>query len=380
MRTIFAVTAIMLLLAGSAMAEQGITEDKILLGQSCVLQGYAASLGNGMSAGLNVYFDHINSQGGVQGRKIELITQDDGYEPLQAIKVTRDLVSNRQVFCLIGEVGTPTSKAVLPLVEQEQIPFVAPFTGAELLRSPFKKWVVNVRGSYNQEMEKLAEYLCDKQGMKRIACFYQDDAYGKAGLGGIEKALTKRGLSLCGTGTYQRNSLAIQTGLASIRSSKPEAVVMVGAYTPCAAFIKSAKAPPEMQGVAYCNISFVGTEALKKALGDAAEGCIVSQVVPYPWDQSIPMIKEYTQMMTEAGRKGEIGFVSLEGFMAAKFFCQVMDKIEGEPTREKFVQCVETVGKFDLGGVELGFGPSDHQGMDKVFLVRFDDGKIALAE
>ena len=363
-------------LTHSALAEDGVTADKILLGQSCALKGPAAALGSGMMLGLNVYFDRINAAGGVAGRKIELKSINDGYEPAQATLVSSTLIEKMKVFLLIGEVGTPTSKAVVPLCDKSKVPFVGPFTGAELLRNPFDRYVVNLRASYFQETEKLAEVLVDKKGLKKIACFYQNDAYGQAGLTGIQQALERRGLTLVSTGTYERNTLAVAKGLADVAAGSPDAVVMIGAYAPCAEFIKAARANEAMKAATLCNISFVGTEALLAAVGAAGDGIIVSQVVPYPWDISLPAVKEYQADMKAAGHEAEIGFVSLEGYLTARMFTQVLQKLDGEPTREAFLETVEKTGSFDLGGITLKFGPEDHQGLDDVFLTVFKDGKV----
>ena len=311
-----------LMLCGPAWCEDGISESEIVLGQSCALSGPAEALGTGMRAGLTAYFSQVNAGGGVNGRQIRLISKDDGYEPDRAITNTRDLINTDKVFLLIGEVGTPTSKAVVPMAEEAKVPFFGPFTGAEFLRHPFKKYVINVRGSYNQEMEELAKLLVDKKGLKKIACFYQNDGYGQAGLSGITSALQKRGMELVATGTYERNSVAVKSGLMKIRKAKPDAVVMVGAYKPCAEFIKLAK-KVKMTDVVYCNISFVGTAALSAELGDAGEGCVISQVVHFPWDENVALIKEYTEAMKAHQPDAKIGFVSLEGYMVGKLFCMV---------------------------------------------------------
>lgn len=357
----------------------GVSATEVLLGQSCALDGPAKSLGTGMRDGLVAYFNTVNAKGGVKGKKIRLISVDDGYEPEKAIANARKLIEQDKVFLLIGEVGTPTSMAVVPLAEEAKVPFLAPFTGAEFLRNPFKKFVINIRGSYYQEMEKLAEFLVDKKGLKKIACFYQNDGYGQAGLTGIELALEKRSMKLVAKGFYERNTSAIKSGLMDIRSSAPEAIVMVGAYQPCAEFIKVAKEKLKMTDVLYCNISFVGTEALVKQMGAAGEGVIISQVVNYPWDKSIPLVKEYHAAMDEYRKNTpdtEVGFVSLEGFMAAKLFCQVLEKLPGEIGREEFIATISSVGTFDIGGVELKFGSNDHQGMDQVFLTTVKNGKV----
>jgi branched-chain amino acid transport system substrate-binding protein len=360
---------------GNTFAEDGVTPEEILLGQSCALTGPAGDLGTKMRTGLEAYFSKVNESGGVNGRKIRLISKDDGYEPDMAIKTTRELIEKDKVFLLIGEVGTPTSKAVVPIAEEAKVPFFGPFTGAEFLRNPFKKYVINVRGSYYQEMERLAQYLVDEKGLKKIACFYQNDSYGQAGLSGIEIALEKRGLKLVATGTYERNTVAIKGGLLDIRKASPDAVVMVGAYQPCAEFIKLAK-KVGMTDVVYCNISFVGTGSLKKELGEAGEGCIISQVVSFPHDESILLVAEYNDAMKKYQPATAPGFVSLEGYMVGKLFCMAAKDVKGDLTRESLISAIENTGVFDLGGVVLKFGPNDHQGMDEVFLTIIKGGDI----
>jgi ABC-type branched-subunit amino acid transport system substrate-binding protein len=363
------------LCSGVFAADPGVSEKEIVLGQSCALSGPASSLGSGMKAGLEAYFAKLNAEGGINGKSVKLVSKDDGYEPAKAIKNTNELIDQEKVFLLIGEVGTPTSKAAVPIAEGKKVPFFGPFTGAEFLRNPFKKYVINYRGSYYQEMERLAQYLVDKQGLKKIACFYQNDGYGQAGLSGIVKALKKRNLELVATGTYERNTVAVKGGLLKIKKGNPDAVVMVGAYKPCAAFIKLAK-KVGMKKTVYCNISFVGTKALMKELGAAGEGCIISQVVTFPYDQSVAVVKEYTETMQKFKPDVETGFVSLEGYLVGKFFAQAASKVKGELTREGLIQAVQSTGTFDLGGITLKLGANDHQGMDDVFLTIIKDGKI----
>jgi branched-chain amino acid transport system substrate-binding protein len=350
-----------------ANAENVIAQDPIVLGQSCALTGPAKNLGLEMRAGLLAAFSRVNDSGGIVGRDILLISKDDGYEPDRAVKNTRYFIEDEHVFMVIGEVGTPTSKAVVPIIEQSQVPFFAPFTGAEFLRAPFRNYVVNVRASYFQEMEKLASYLIDTLKIQRIACFYQNDSYGFAGLQGIRNALSKRGLDLVSQGTYERNTVAVLGGLRDVQKGDPEAIVMVGAYSACAEFIKLSKTKYKGKQV-YCNISFVGTESLKKALGRYGENVIVSQVVPYPEDRSTPLIDEYIESMAKYQHDMPISFTSLEGYIAGKLFAQIARSVKGELTREKFITTMESLGRFDLGGVVLQFGPNDHQGMDDIYL------------
>lgn len=367
-------------LVAAAGADPGVTANEIVVGQTCALGGPAQSLGQNMQAGIQAAFAHVNAGGGINGRQVRLVSKDDGYEPDQAVANTRALLDQDQVFLLIGGVGTPTAKAIVPLTDAAGVPFFGPFTGAEFLRSPFNRNVVNVRGSYFQEMEAQAAYLVDKLGYQRIACFYQNDGYGKAGLEGIEKALARRNLTLAATGTYERNTTAVKGGLMSVKGGDPQAVVMVGTYQPCAEFIKLAKSIG-MTGVTYTNISFVGTDALVAELGEAGEGVIISQVVCYPWDTKVPLVAEYTASLAKHVPTAQPGFVSLEGYMVGKLFCQAAAKCGGNLTRGAFLDALATTGTFDLGGVTLQFGPQDHQGMDTIYMTVIQGGKaVPLAD
>jgi len=151
---------------------------------------------------------------------------------------------------------------------------------------------------------------------------------------------------------------------------------MVGASPACANFIRTAKHTMQMQNAVFCNISSVDANTLFKSLGNDHDVVIVSQIVPFPWDTSIPVIAEYHATLEAQNASDRVGFITLEGYLAAKFYCQVLESIEGLPTREGFLSTIEEIGRFDLGGVTLQFGPKDHQGMDEVHLTIFEDGEI----
>lgn len=349
--------------AGSVQAESR----PLVLGQSCALSGPAQNLGREMRAGLVAAFSQANDNGGIHGREITLLSRDDGYEPDEAVHNTKELISDDQVFALIGAVGTPTSMAVVPIVNEARIPFFGPFTGAEFLRTPFQPYIINIRASYFQEMEKLASYLIDKKKITRVACFYQNDSYGFAGLEGIERALAKRGRQLVSKGSYERNTVAVMGAMRDIYKAEPEAVVLVGAYTACAEFIKLSKNKVG-KDIVFCNISFVGTESLREALGSYGSGVVVSQVVPLPLNADISLIGEYHAAMAKYQHDAQISFTSLEGFIAGRLFVEIARAVPGELTRESFIKTMEEVGTFDLGGLHLQFGPQDHQGMDAIYL------------
>jgi len=361
--------SLLMILCGNAGATTEESRKTLILGQSCALSGPAKNLGLKMRAGIQAAFAEINDNGGIKGQTIHLRSKDDGYEPDRAIKNTLELIQDDQVFLLIGEVGTPTSKAVIPIIEQYKVPFFAPLTGAELLRTPPNPYIINIRGSYYQEMESLAAYLIDSLRLKRISCFYQNDSYGFAGLEGIKLALQKRKLQLVSVASYERNTVAVMGGLREIYKESPEAVVLVGTYAACAEFIKLSKAKQPGQRI-YGNISFVGTESLKEALGQYGEDVIVSQVVPFPWDDRVPLVRKYQQAMHKYQRNHPLGFISLEGYIAGKLFASIAEAVPGELTREKFIQTIQKTGSFNLGGVLLHFGEEYHQGMGTIELSR----------
>ena len=350
----------------SARAEPGVTDDKIVFGQSAAFDGPAAALGLGMREGILAAFNEANASGGVNGHKLELTSYDDGYEPERAIANTKRLINDDAVFALVGEVGTPTSNAAQPIATEAGVPFIGPFTGAGFLRDPALKNVINIRGSYGQETEAWIEHLTKDLNISKIAILYQDDTFGRAGLAGVQKAMDKRGMKLVAEGTYERNTTAVKTALLAIRAANPEAVVMVGAYKPCAEFIKLAR-KLKMDAV-FVNISFVGSNALAKELGPDGKGVVVTQVVPFPEDTSIPLVARYQKALKAANASAEFGFVSLEGYMVGELIIQALQKLQGPITRDGLLSTIKQVGTFDLGGVTLSYGPEDNQGMDQVFL------------
>jgi branched-chain amino acid transport system substrate-binding protein len=346
---------------GSAAAENGVTADSITFGQAAVLEGPASALGQGMRAGIQAAFDEVNARGGVHGRKLKLISRDDGYEPDRAIAETRKLIEEDKVFALIGPVGTPTSAAAQPIATAAKVPFLGPFTGAGFLRNPKLENVINLRASYGAETEAWIKHLTEDLKITKIAIFYQDDAFGRAGLDGVKAAMSKRGLELVEEATYERNTVAVKTALLALRRAAPEAIVMVGAYKPCAELIKLAH-KVDLNPV-FVNISFVGATALAKELGPEGKGVVVSQVVPFPWDTSLKVVADY-----QAAIKGAPDFVSLEGYLVGRLAIAALEKIGGEPTREGLLKVIKDTGKFDIGGLAMTFGPTKNEGLDQVFL------------
>ena len=360
------VPAFVLALCGSeASAEDGVGPDKIVFGQIAALDGPAKALGQGMRQGVLAAFEEANRAGGVRGRKLELKSADDGYEPEKMIEAMKKMLGEEKVFAIIGTVGTPTAKAGQPIATDAKVPFIGPFTGAEFLRKPYNRYVVNVRSSYFQETEAWIQHLTQDLGITKIAILYQDDTFGLARLDGVNAAMAKRNLSLVASGTFKRNTTAVKSALLDIMKSKPEAVVTVGPYKPIAEFIKLAR-QVKMDAV-FVAISFVGPDALAQELGSAGAGVIISQVVPFPGDKSVPVVAAYQAALKALALDAGPGFVSLEGYLVGRLAIEALKRIPGEPTREALLDAIANTGTFDLGGIELTYGPDKNQGSDRVF-------------
>jgi ABC-type branched-subunit amino acid transport system substrate-binding protein len=337
-------------------AQDGVSEKSVVVGQSAAFSGPAAQLGIQMRAGAKLWIDHVNASGGVHGRQVELRSRDDKYEANLAAENTRRFITEDRVFALFAYVGTPTSQASLPIFTEARVPFVAPFTGAELLRAPFNRYIFNVRASYYDETEAIVEHLT-RIGARRIAVFYQSDAYGQAGLDGTTRALAKRSLKVHSAGTVARNTADVAEAVKTINASQPDAVVMITAYGATAEFVRQMKKAGSL--ASYYTVSFVGSKALADALGNDGHGVTISQVVPFPWSPLTPIVKEYLDLARRAGNV-EINFSSLEGFIAAKVLTEGLRRAGRDLTRERFVAALESIGNLDLGGFGISFSATNH--------------------
>lgn len=330
-------------------------EGRIVLGQSAPLTGPSAQLGIQFNAGAKLYFDQQNALSG--RRTIEIHALDDGYEPDRCAENTRKLIAD-DVFALFGYIGTPTSLAALPLFNQAKVPFFAPFTGAESLRVPFNRLVFHVRASYYDETALITRQLTNL-GLKKIAVFYQNDAYGKAGLDGMTRALAAQKLAPHATATVERNSTDVAAAVQALAASGAESVVLVTAYASAAAFVRAMRKAGF--GGTFYNVSFVGTQALADALGADGAGVVVSQVVPSPYQSSRQITREFHEAIKKGGDKVQPNYSSLEGYLAARVFAEGLRQMpSGKPTREGLIAGIESLGTQQIGGFQVSFGVGDH--------------------
>ena len=354
-------------------SDAGAGENEIRFGMSTALTGPAADIGQEMRAGVELAFDEMNRAGGIRGRRLALIALDDGYEPSRTAPNMVELIDCERVLGVVGNVGTPTAVAALPVARERKVLFYGAFTGAGTLRrTPPERYVVNFRASYAQETGAMVDALVGVAGLRpeEVAFFTQRDAYGDAGFAGGIAALKRHGLedeTVVAHGRYERNTTAVESALAEIMTAavRPRAVIMVGAYAPCAAFVKLARA----NGLesTFLNVSFVGTQSLISALGAEGEGVIITQVVP-PLEADLPILARYRTALAASDHPGGESFGSLEGYVSAQVLCRALETLDAAPTRESIVDALERLGGFDLGlGVPLELGPEHHQACDRVW-------------
>ncbi|MFN3495063.1 MAG: ABC transporter substrate-binding protein [Hydrogenophaga sp.] len=349
------------------------TNNRILLGQSAAFTGAAAQLGIQFHAGAKLYFDQINAQGGVNQLRVEIAQLDDGYEPDRCAENTTKLI-NSDVFALFGYIGTPTSVAALPLATTAQVPFIAPFTGAMGLRQPFNRMAFHLRASYNDETALIVRNLTNL-GINRVGVFYQNDAYGRAGLDGVTLALGERRLEPVATATVERNTVDVAQAVSVLNAAKPQAVVQISAYKSCAAYIRAARAAG--YGGSFYNVSFVGTQALADELGKDGAGVVVSQVVPTPYRTTQPITREFLEAVAKGGNRVQPNFSTMEGYLAAKLFTEGLRRAGARPTRQSFISGMESIGELSLGGFSVSLSPTDHVASSFVGLSMLSgDGKV----
>lgn len=372
--------ALALLVAASlpsgAFAEAGVTDTEIVFGQSAAFTGPAEELGKGMRAGIRAAFEEANRSGGVSGRTVRLVEFDDGYEPDRAVANTRRLIEEEEVFALIGAVGTPTSRSATLVTEEAGVPYVAPFTGAAFLRDHERlSTVVNLRASYQQEVDEIVDRLMQDRGITRIGVLYQNDSFGRTVHTSAIRALAARGLELAVEGVYPRNTTAVKTAVYELQLGEPEAVIFVGAYEPVATAVKWA----HRIGFSpvFVTISFVGSNALALELGSLREGVFVTQVVPGTESADSEVAARYRRALEEFQPDAIEGFVSFEGYLAGLMAIAALESCGDEPDRACFLSRLRDPEPIDLGGLSLSFGAEDNQGSDQVFLTAINaDGEF----
>ena len=362
-RKLLAVLAAAALAAPAAALAQGAT-GALVIGQSAPLSGSNKDLGTDIRNGATAYFKRVNDAGGVNGRRIELVSLDDANDTKRSEANTKQLLEQNNPIALYGYGSATLSRPALPLAEAAKIPFVAPFTGADPMRK-FNRYVYNHRASYADELEKIVEHYTTF-GVKRIAVLYYDDAVGKENFGAVERALKSRNLAPVAVASVTRTQTDFTKELATVGKSSPDVVILTTLYKTSADFIKGMKKAGV--GTQFVSTSFAGSTALANSLGADGLGVAMSQVVPSYLKRSVPVVKEYQAAMEATLGKKEFSYTSLESYIAAKVLVEGLRRAGPQPTREKLLAALDTVSNYDVGGYLVSFSPSNHNGSSFVSL------------
>lgn len=348
----------------AASSEVGVTDTEILLGQSLGLTGPLAELTLDISNGARAYINDLNAKGGIHGRRLRVVTMDDGYQVPNTVKNVEQMVYQDKVFVLFNITGTPNSEAILPLVQKTGVPFFSPFTGAESLRKPLIANVFNVRASYRDETEKLVQHL-HTVGVVRIGVVYQASSFGKDGLAGVESAMTQRGMKPHAIATIQSNASDTEAAVATLKESNSDAIILITAGRPTFEFIKSYN--KARRGMQFYTLSVMGANANIKALGADGVGVVVASVVPFPWSQAHPLVKDYQAAMQKIGLT-DYSFVSFESYINARVLGEAIERAGRNLTRSGLVSAAEGMKQVSLGGFSVRFDKESHQASKHVEL------------
>ena len=353
------------LLAGLAcFAVVSRVEAQILIGQTAGFSGPVASGVKETTDGAKLYIDAVNAKGGVNGQKIELISLDDKFDPKIAAENAKQLIEKNQVLALFLNRGTPHTEAISPLLEQFGIALIGPSTGAMVLHQPVKKYIFNVRATYQREAEKAVEHL-GTLGVRRIAVVHTDDSFGLDGLQGAVRGLTRINLTPVVVLKTDRSKPDFTVLAAPLAKAQAQAIIWVGSGTHVVDGIKTLRAAgPVPQVVTLSNNASAG---FVKALGENARGVIVTQVFPSERSAAFPMVKE-AQGLATAKKGTTLSPAMLEGFAAAKVLVEGLQRAGKNPTRERLRTALEGMKNFNLGGLEVSYSPEDHTGLDFVDL------------
>lgn len=335
---------------------------ELVVAQIAPLTGVLASTGKQMVLGGKIYFDSVNASGGVHGARIKHVVLDDGYKVDETVRLTREALARSEVVALFGFAGTANVGKLLSegVLAEGGAALVAPYTGGEVLRTPFNPWIFHVRAGYADETEHMVKQVTTL-GMKRVAVMYQDDAFGKAGLAGVEAALASRQLKLAVAAPYERNTDKVEEAVRLINASDAQAIIMISVNRSTAAFAKRYREAGG--GAQLYNISVVDPAELVNLAGiKSVHGLGISQVVPYPFAPNTAVVREYQAALKKYAPEEKINYTSFEEFLGAKVLVEGLRRAGPNPTRARLVQALESLGRYDLGGTTVGYSPDNRIG------------------
>lgn len=336
----------------AAQAETGVSADSITLGQSTSLTGPLGDLGQEVLKGAKVYFDALNARGGVNGRSIKLVSKDDAYDSKKTLDNVNAMIAENATFALFGTFGTPNNEALIPLAQKAGLPVLMPYSGAPSIRSKTATGVFNLRASYADEVNRLVEHL-STLGIKKIAIAYQNNAFGKEVLTAANEAMERRKLKPLLSVSVENNGSDAPEAAEKLVASGPEAVLLALAGKPTIDVIKNVS--QRRRGMQMYALSVLATPSNLRALSPDGTGVAITQVVPYPSNPTLPLVREYQQAMTAAGH-ADFSHLSLEGYLNAKVVTEGLRRAGSHPTRASLVAALDTLRGYNLGGLDVSFG------------------------
>lgn len=350
--------------AQAAMTSQTVVGDEIVLGQTTTLTGILAQQGQANSMASRAYFEQINAQGGIHGRKIRLVTLDDGYNAEKAVANVKQLLEKEEPVALFGIIGTPATTAIMPIVESVGIVNFAPYTGSEALRQSTSRWLYHVRAGYSDETAKIVDHIA-LRGIKDIGAVYQNNAFGKESVANLERILAERKLKLSVSAPIANDFKDVDNAVKTISAANPKTVLLITAGQPTVEFIKAYN--KQVTGTQYFALSVMSSQASINALGKDGVGVVVSQVAPFPFSGTSPLVREYQKLMASSGIK-ELSYSSIEGFVNAKIMVEALRRAGKNLTREKLAEALDSMRKVDIGGYVVNYSKDNHQGLREVDL------------
>lgn len=359
-------------LACVSAAEVGVSESSITIGMSSPFSGQNGAYGSAMKEVIEAYFQQVNASGGVHGRKLVLVALDDGYETERTVANAKKLIDEHRAFALLAFYGSsPTTAAMNEIFGPAKVPLIGTISGADSLRTPVNRYMFNVRASYANETEAIVNQLVNI-GVKSIAVFHQNDGFGRSGLDGVTAALKKHGLVPVAAGTVERNSTDVAPAVQAIAKANPQAVVMVTLYKPTAEFVRQMRKVG--QNIQFMTLSPVGADMLVKELGDDARGIGISQVAPYPWNDTTPVVRDYRKLLTQHLKHERYSYYGVESYLMARVLIDALKRAGRDISREKLVATLESMQSHDLGGYQISYSPTNHNGSRFVDLTVIGSG------
>ena len=337
---------------------------QIIVGQTAGFTGAVAATVKETTEGAKLYIDSVNAKGGVNGQKIELVSMDDKFDPKTAEANARSLIVDKRAVVLFLTRGTPHNELIIKVLDELKVPLVGPSTGAMLLHEPVKKYVFNVRSTYQREAEKAVGLLA-AIGITSIGVLHVDDTFGADALVGIKAGFEAKNLKPVFLGKYDRSKPDFAPLALDVRTTSPQAVMVVGSGTHVIDALKAIRTVGSRAQLV--TLSNNASSGFVKAMGEFARGTIITQVFPNERSIDSPLVKEVLALAKASGQT-EVSPATLEGFASAKVLVEGLRRAGPNPTGEKVRAALETIRAFDIGGMDVTYSATDHTGLDFVDL------------